>query len=453
MPSVPRRLSVLVSRLPAALVVIGLCLVTAAGARAAEPHVVLVPTTGIVDQVMAKYLHDRIADAVASGATAVVVQLDTPGGDLEATRSIVGTLLDAPLPVIVWVSPSGAHAASAGTFITLSANLAYMAPGTNIGAASPIGANGEDIPGTLGEKVKNDAIKLMTSIAQARGRDIPAAVATVETAAAYTAQEAIDKHLVDGVAPDLTALLAAVDGRTVTVGTMVITLATAGAIIEERGMNPFESFLHLLADPNIAFILFTVGFYGLLFEVMHPNYVTGILGALSIILAFIGFGSLPLNVGGLLLLGLAGILFVLELTVTSHGLLAIGGLVCFTLGAAALYTDAGSPTAPNVSVAFPVIAAMLLTTGAFMALIVSAVIRQRSLPPAPMMAGPSMASGIVGEIRRPTEPLGTVFAADEEWSARSGDGSVLARGTPVRVVRQEGLVIVVEPLPASGPQG
>jgi membrane-bound serine protease (ClpP class) len=452
MPSVPRRLFALVPRLPAVLLVVGLALATAAGTRAAEPRVVLVPTTGIVDQVMAKYLHDRIADAAASGATAAIIELDTPGGDLEATRSIVGTLLEAPLPVIVWVAPGGAHAASAGTFITLAANLAYMAPGTNIGAASPIGANGQDIGGTLGEKVKNDAITLITSIAEARGRAVPSAVATVDTATAYSAQEAIDKHLVDGFATDLPTLLAAIDGRVVTVGGQTITLATAGASIDERGMNPFESFLHLLADPNIAFVLFNVGFLGLLIELWHPNYLTGIVGALSIILAFIGFGSLPLNVGGLLLLGLAGILFVLELTVTSHGLLAIGGLVCFTLGAASLYTDAGSPTAANVSVAFPVIAAMLLTTGTFMALIVSAVMRQRSLPPSPSMVGPYMGSGVVGEIRRPTEPLGTVFAVDEEWSARSGDGSVLPRGTPVRVVRQEGLVVVVEPLPTGGSQ-
>ncbi|MGH2408615.1 MAG: NfeD family protein, partial [Candidatus Limnocylindrales bacterium] len=450
--SVPRRLSSLVPRLPAVLLVIGICLAIAGGARAAEPRVVLLPTSGIVDQVMARYLHDRVADAAASGAAAAIIQLDTPGGDLEATRSIVGTLLEAPLPVIVWVSPSGAHAASAGTFITLAANLAYMAPGTNIGAASPIGANGEDIPGTLGVKVKNDAITLITSIAQARGRDIPAAVATVDTAAAYTAQEAIDKHLVDGLAADLPALLAALDGRTVTVGTTVVTLATAGAAIDERGMNPFDSFLHLLADPNIAFILFTVGFYGLLLELFHPNFVTGILGALSIILAFIGFGSLPLNVGGLLLLGLSGVLFMLELTVTSHGLLAVGGLVCFALGGSALYSGTGSPTEPVVSVAFPVIAAMVLTSGAFMSIVVATVVRQRRLAPSPSMVGPYMTSGVVGEIRRPTEPLGTVFAADEEWSARSGDGSVLARGTPVRVVRQEGLVVVVEPLPSGGPQ-
>ncbi|HEY4634082.1 MAG TPA: NfeD family protein [Candidatus Limnocylindrales bacterium] len=437
-------------RLPAVIGLLGFVLVAASMVRAAEPRVVVLPTTGIVDQVMAGYLRDRIADAAASGASAVVVRLDTPGGALEATRSIVGTLLDAPLPVVVWVAPSGARAASAGTFITLSANLAYMAPGTNIGAASPVGGQGEDIEGTLGDKVKNDAIALMTSIADARGRDVDAAVETVRSAASYTAQQAIDKGLVDGFAADLPALLAAIDGRTVTVRGLDVTLDTAGAATSESGMSPFEAILHLLADPNIAFILFTIGFYGLLFELQNPNFVTGILGALAIILAFIGFGSLPLNVGGLLLLGLAGILFILELTVTSHGLLAIGGLVCLALGAAALYTDVGSPTAPDVAVAMPIIVAMVATTGGFMLVIVTVALRSRHMRPSPGTVGTAIVAGAFGEVRNPLLPVGTVYVAGEEWSARAAGERPLQRGTPVRVIRQEGLTVVVEPADHGG---
>ena len=437
-------------RLPAVIGLLGFVLVAASMVRAAEPRVVVLPTTGIVDQVMAGYLRDRIADAAASGASAVVVRLDTPGGALEATRSIVGTLLDAPLPVVVWVAPSGARAASAGTFITLSANLAYMAPGTNIGAASPVGGQGEDIEGTLGDKVKNDAIALMTSIADARGRDVDAAVETVRSAASYTAQQAIDKGLVDGFAADLPALLAAIDGRTVTVRGLDVTLDTAGAATSESGMSPFEAILHLLADPNIAFILFTIGFYGLLFELQNPNFATGILGALAIILAFIGFGSLPLNVGGLLLLGLAGILFILELTVTSHGLLAIGGLVCLALGAAALYTDVGSPTAPDVAVAMPIIVAMVATTGGFMLVIVTVALRSRHMRPSPGTVGTAIVTGAFGEVRNPLLPVGTVYVAGEEWSARAAGERPLQRGTPVRVIRQEGLTVVVEPADHGG---
>ena len=444
------RIADIARRLPAVIGLLGFVLVAASMVRAAEPRVVVLPTTGIVDQVMAGYLRDRVADAAASGASAVVVRLDTPGGSLEATRSIVGTLLDAPLPVVVWVAPSGARAASAGTFITLSANLAYMAPGTNIGAASPVGGQGEDIGGTLGEKVKNDAIALITSIADARGRDVDAAVETVKSAAAYTAQQAIDNGLVDGFAADLPGLLAVIDGRTVKVHGADVTLDTTGATTSESGMNPFESILHLLADPNIAFILFTVGFYGLLFELQNPNFVTGILGALAIILAFIGFGSLPLNVGGLLLLGLAGILFILELTVTSHGLLAIGGLVCLALGAAALYTDVGSPTAPDVAVATPIIVAMVGTTGGFMLVIVTVALRSRRMRPSPGTVGTAVAAGAFGEVRNPLLPVGTVYVAGEEWSARAADERPLQRGTPVRVIRQEGLTVVVEPADHGG---
>ena len=210
-------------------------------------------------------------------------------------------------------------------------------------------------------------------------------------------------------------------------------------------MGPFEGFLHLLADPNIAFILFMVGFYGLIFELQNPNFVTGILGALAIILAFIGFGSLPLNVGGLLLIGLAGILFVLELTVTSHGLLTIGGLVCLALGAAALYTDSGSPTAPVVAVGLPTIVAVVASTGLFMGLVVVVAVRSRRMR-GDAGHGRRGASppGTVGEVRDPLAPIGTVYAGGEEWSARAADERSLQRGTPVRVVRQDGLTLIVE---------
>ncbi len=364
------RLASPVRRLAILLALTGLLLLTAGQARGAQPKVVVLPTTGVVDQVMAGYLDDRIREAAEAGAAAVVIELDTPGGSLDATRDIVGTLLEAPLPVAVWVAPSGAHAASAGTFITMAANLAYMAPGTNIGAASPVGGQGEDIGGTLGEKVKNDAVKFITGIADARGRAVDPAVKAVVDAAAFVASEAVEVGLVDGIAADLPAVLAAMDGQTVQVAGAPVTIETSDAVVEEASMGPFEGFLHLLADPNIAFILFMVGFYGLIFELQNPNFVTGTLGALAIILAFIGFGSLPLNVGGLLLIGLAGILFVLELTVTSHGLLTIGGLVCLALGAAALFTDSGSPTAPVVAVGLPTIVAVVASTGLFMGLVV-----------------------------------------------------------------------------------
>jgi membrane-bound serine protease (ClpP class) len=431
--------------------VAGVLCLFAGAARGAEPGTVIVlPTTGVVDQVMANYLRDGITRAAAGGAPAVVIQLDTPGGSLEATREIVKAELDAPLPVIVWVAPPGSRAASAGTFITLASHIAAMAPGTNIGAATPVGAQGEDIEGDMGNKVMEDTIATVTAIAEARGRPVDWAVDTVRNARSDTVDEAIAAGAVDIKAATLDDLLVQADGRTVDVLGEPWTLQTAGAPTAEAPMNPLQAFLHLLADPNIAFILFTLGFYGLLFELQNPNWVTGILGAFAIILAFIGFGSLPLNVAGLLLIALAILLFVLELTVTSHGLLAIGGLVAFALGASALYTEPGTPTGPNVEVAAPIIIAMTSLTGIFVAVVLWAAWRTRRMPPVNIGVGGLDAAvlpvGTAAAVRRALMPTGTVYAAGEEWTARSADGTAIERGTPVQVVGQEGLVLIVDPL-------
>jgi membrane-bound serine protease (ClpP class) len=424
----------------------------ASGVRASDPGaVVVLPTTGIVDQVMAGYIGEGIARAAADRAAAVIIRLDTPGGSLESMREIVKSELDAPLPVVVWVSPSGSRAASAGTFITLAANLAAMAPGTNIGAASPVGSGGEDIPGTEGQKVLNDAVAFITSISQTRGRPIDWAVGTVTDAKSYTVDDAIAAHAVDIKAGTIDDLMAQLNGRTVQVLGQPVTLQTAGAAVEEVPMNPFQAFLHVLADPNIAFILFTVGFYGLLFELGHPNLVTGILGAFAIIMAFIGFGSLPLNLAGLLLVGLSITLFVLEFTVTSHGLLTIGGLVAFVLGAAALYTTPGAPLAPDVAVAWPVIAVMTAITGVVVLGIVTVALRTRLMRPVNIgVAGTGrlLPQGTPAAVRRALAPTGTVYAAGEEWTARSANGAPMERGTPVRVIGQDGLVLLVENAPA-----
>lgn len=416
----------------------------ASAALAAGPRVVVLTATGVVDNVMAAYLVDGIASAADSDATAVVVKLDTPGGSLDATQRIVTALLEARIPTIVWVAPAGARAASAGTFITLAAHLAYMAPGTNIGAASPVDSSGNDITGTLGEKVKNDAIAKIRSIAQERGRNVDWAVSTVDKAVSSSAQEAVDLKAVDGMAGSLDAVLAAANGKQVMIGGASVTLDLAGATTSEAQMNPFQGLLHLLSDPNIAFLLFTVGFYGLLAEIWHPNFVTGILGALSIILALVGFGSLPLNIAGLLLIGLAILLFALEPTVTSHGLLTVGGIVCFVLGASALYTTPTDPTAPIVRVALPLIVVMTATTTAFALVIAWAAIRSRRIGMPAGAVGSGIPTGTPGIVKAPLDPVGSVHAAGEEWTARSADGRPLQRGAPVRVVRVDGLTLVVE---------
>jgi membrane-bound serine protease (ClpP class) len=409
----------------------------------------VVSATGVVDNVMAGYIEEAVARAAGDDSPGLIVQLNTPGGALDATQRIVTALLEAPLPTIVWVAPSGGRAASAGTFITMAGHLAYMAPGTNIGAASPVGSGGEDIEGTLGKKVMNDAIKNMTAIAEARGRPVEWAVSTVRDAASYSASEAVAAGAVDAIAVSLDDVRRQADGQVVMIASEPVTVDIGDAPLVDLPMNPFQSIIHLLSDPNVAFILLTLGFYGLLFELQSPNFVTGILGAIALILAFIGFGSLPLNVAGLLLIGLAVVLFVLEFTVTSHGLLAIGGIICFVLGAFTLYTAPGTPTAPDVSVAAPLIVGMAIATAGYVALVLFTVVRVRRRTAAyagGFGAGGSatVPAGSEAVVKTALAPLGVVYAAGEEWSARSETGAGIDPGAHVRVVGQEGLTLIVE---------
>jgi membrane-bound serine protease (ClpP class) len=417
---------------------------------AAGKTVYVLPTTGIVDEGMAHYLADGIGRAQQDGAAAVVIKLNTPGGALTATNDIVGTLLEAKVPVIVWVAPAGGFAASAGTFITLAANIAVMAPGTSIGAASPVSGTGEDIPGTLGDKVRNDAIAKITSIAEVRHRNVSWATDAVANARSSSASEAVSLGVVDGLASTLDDVLAFANGRQVDVGGATVTLDLAGASTTQIDMSPFLAFIRLLSDPTIAFLLLSAGSAGLLAELWSPNFVTGILGALLIILAFIGLGALPLNVGGLLLIILAVVLFGLELTVTSHGLLGFGGLLCFALGASALFTTPGDPFAPFVRVAPPVIVTATATAAIFLALVVWAAVRSRDMASPEGTVGRAVAlpAGAEAIVRRPIEPVGSIYVAGEEWSARSADGRPLERGVPVRVVRTDGLTAIVEPDPS-----
>ena len=432
---------------------IGLSLVLAAvgllavvgSMRAAGPEVVVLPTTGIVDEGMARYLEDGIDQAEREGAAAVVIKLNTPGGFLTSTNDIVGIILEARVPVIVWVAPAGGFAASAGTFITLSAHVAVMAPGTSIGAASPISADGSEIDPVLAAKVKNDAIAKITAIAEARGRNVEWAVSTVEDARSSPVSEAVELGAVDGMAGSIEEVLAFANGRTVEVAGREVTLDLAGATTTERTMNPFLAFIRLLSDPNIAFLLLSIGSAGLLAEVWSPNFVTGIIGALAIILAFIGLGALPLNVGGLILIVFGLVLFGLELTVTSHGLLGFGGVVCLALGASALFSTPGDPFQPLARVALPVILTVSITFGVIMVLIAFGAIRSRSVMATPGTVGAPFVIGSLGSVRRPLEPLGSVYVAGEEWTARAAGDVPLGRGVPVRVVGVDGLTLVVEP--------
>jgi len=424
-------------------------LMLAAGARGAAPHVDLLPATGAVDNVLAGYLTDGIHSAENDGASAVIIELDTPGGSLDATSQIVSALLTAKIPTIVWVAPPGGRAASAGTFITLAASIAVMAPGTNIGAASPVDSNGQDITGTEGTKVLNDAIANITSIAEARHRNVAWAVSTVASARSSPATEAVSVGAVDGMAATINDVLTFANGRTVDINGVPTVVNVAGASVDTVGMSTFQEFLHTLSDPNLTFILFLVGFVGLIFEVVHPNLATGTIGGLSLILGFIGSGSLPLNVAGLLLLGLSVVLLFLEASVPSHGLLTIAGLVCFVLGASAFYTAPG-PELPAAQVSWPVIAVTAAIALAFAVIVVRAAFRLRHMKPtlvSPGLSGSGIGTvGQVGEVRHDLSPDGSIYVAGEEWSARSSSGRSVLRGLRVRVIGQDGLTLIVEPV-------
>jgi membrane-bound serine protease (ClpP class) len=412
--------------------------------------IVLLPTTGIVDNVMADTLTSSLDAAADAGAAAVIIELNTPGGSLDSTQQIVTALLSARVPTIVWVAPAGGYAASAGTFITLAANLAYMAPGTRVGAASPIDSSGNDIPGTLGEKVKNDTIAWVTSIAQTRHRPVAWAVATVQSASSSSASDAVAAGAVDGIAATVQEVVTQANGKTVQVAGGDVVLTLAGAPIEQAVNNPFAGILGLLADPNVAFLLFTVGALALLFEIQNPNLLTGIFGVIAIALAVVGFANLPVDIAGLLLIAIGLIMFALEPAIPSHGLLTIGGVIAFVLGGSTLYTQTGQ-FGPAIRVAVPLLVVAAATAAAFGILITTTAIRTRRMA-APRGSPPvSVPVGAAGEVRNPLAPIGSIYVAGEEWSARASDDKPLPRGTPVHVIRSEGLIAVVEPDPGALP--
>jgi membrane-bound serine protease (ClpP class) len=415
-------------------------------------EVVVLPTSGVVDDVMADYIAGGVHRAEADGAAAVIIELDTLGGSETAMMRIVQSL-HAKVPTIVWVGPSGAKAASAGTFITLAGNLAYMAPSTNIGAASPVAAGGGDIATIYGPteaaKVMADAVATIRSIAQERHpAAVDWAVTTVEKAQSYSAQEALAVHAINGTAINLDDVLNQADGQQVTVVGAQVTVHTKGAHVVTVNEDIIQSVLHGLDDPNIAFILFVLGVLAIGFELFHPTLIGAVAGALALALSFYGSGSLPLNVLGVVLVTIGLAMILAEPHLPSHGLLTVGGIGVFIVGAVAFYGSPG-PFEAQTSVAWPVIAVMVAAAAAFAIIVVQAAItvRHRPVSAEAQMVGLRNLAGTGGEVRKPLAPVGTVYASGEEWSARTRDGGTVATGSKVRVVGQEGLTLIVEPLP------
>ncbi|HKZ51305.1 MAG TPA: nodulation protein NfeD [Dehalococcoidia bacterium] len=406
-----------------------------AGAPKTTGAVHVLRADGPVNPVLASYI-DRGIDGAEKNGVAVVLELDTPGGLDSSMRKIIQRILASRVPVIVYVYPPGARAASAGTFIVMAGHVAAMAPNTAIGAAHPVGGGGEELEGAIADKVTNDAVAYIKGIARLRGRNEDWAEKAVRQSLSVHQDDAVALKVVDLVAPDLPSLLRAVDGREVQLSEGPAVLRTATAPTVRNDMSLVERFLYAISDPNIAFLLMTLGATALIFEFINPGAILpGVFGAIALLLAFFSVGSLPFNWAALLLIGLAFILFILELFVTSFGLLAIGGVISLGLGGLLLV----SQTAPGIELHRWLVFSISGAIGAFFALAMTAVFRSRHRPVA---VGPQTLLGRTAVARTELSPEGTVFVEGELWSAICEDGDV-APGEEVVVTAVEGLKLRV----------
>ena len=415
---------------------------TQTAAAQSGPHAALLVVDGAIQPQSSKFLSRGIDTAVDEGAQFLIVQLDTPGGLFSSTRDMVGDILAAEIPVVVYVSPPGARAASAGTFITAAGHVAAMASATNIGAASPVGG-GEDLPDTIKSKATQDAAAFLRSIADERGRNVEALEETVLNAVAYTESEALELDIVDIVARDLDELLSQLDGRTVELRGRQVILETGGLDVRRINTNPVEKFLGVVANPDIAFILLTIGGVLLIIELLNPGvFVPGVLGVIALALAFLGLGNLPVNWIAVGLIGLAMGLFFAELQAPGLGIFGFLGGVSFVLGAFLLFGGLSAPAIPTPSfrVNLWVIGAVSGVMGAMMVTLFWAILKSKRV------SYSSRIGRLVGQTARtttPLEPRGTVQVAGERWSAVSDSGDPIPEGEEVIVSEVEGLTLTV----------
>ncbi|MFN8161944.1 MAG: nodulation protein NfeD [Solirubrobacterales bacterium] len=436
----PRRigLAVAASALLLALAAGALALAATAGAGQAHRFAYSFELSGEISPATASWAGHALSEAADEGATVTIVRLDTPGGLDVSLREIVKDILAAPMPVLVYVSPDGARAASAGVYITQAGDVAAMAPQTNIGSATPIAIGPGSGDEVLGRKIRNDAAAYMRALAASHGRNPDLGERMVRRAVNVTAAEALAAGFIDFVAPGERALLRAADGFG-TSGPKARVLRTAGLPIESHDTPLRYQLLGLLVNPTIAYLLLTVGLIGLGIELFSPGAVVpGVVGAISLLLGLYGTAQLPVNVAGVALLALAVALFVAEAHVYSHGVLAAGGIVALVLSGLLLF-DAGG--APGVSV--PAVIAIGTVLGLLLALVISRVARARREP---VRTGSEELVGEIGEVRSRLDPEGQVFVEGALWRARLAERSgPLPAGGRVRVEAVEGLTLVVVP--------
>jgi membrane-bound serine protease (ClpP class) len=419
----------------------------AAGQEAgAAAEVVRARVAGIIHPVAAEYLREALAEADAAGAAALVIELDTPGGLLTSTREIFTAMLGAKTPVVVYVAPSGAQAASAGFFLLMAADVAAMAPGTNAGAAHPVGGMGETIEGVMAQKIEQDAAATIRSLAARNQRNAELAEQAVLESRSFTADEAKAERLVDVVAPTLDALLEAIDGREVVKSSgEKRVLRTRGAPLRDVGMRPVQRLLSALAHPNIAYILMTLGFLGLYFELAHPGAVLpGVVGGICLILAFFALSVLPVNYAGVALIFLGLLFFVAEIKVTSYGLLTVAGVISLVLGSLMLFKSAE----PALRVSLDVILGVAVFSAAVVAFLVTMALRAQRRQVRTGLEGLVNERGVA---RTALAPEGRVFVHGELWRA-VGERPVAA-GEPVVVTGVDGMTLRVRPLQAAAAKG
>jgi membrane-bound serine protease (ClpP class) len=411
-----------------------LLLVAVAPAPAAGQGVATVQIDGVISPVTLRLVEMALTRAQADKAQALVIQLDTPGGLERSMRAICQRLLNADIPVIVWVGPTGARAASAGVFITLAAHVAAMAPATNIGAAHPVAVGGGVDKESM-RKIENDAAAFVRTIAAERGRDADWAEKAVRQSVSITEREALKLRVIDVVADSIPDLLTKIDGRPVKTAKGTVTLATKGAIAKPIEIGLRDRFLNIITDPNVAYVLMMLGTLGLIFELSNPGAILpGVVGGISLILAFFAFQSLPINFAGMLLILFAIVLFIAEVKVVSHGVLAIGGVVAMALGSLMLYDE---PEAGFRVSWFVIIPTVAVTAGIFLFALTAGV---RALTRRPQLGAEALV-GATGTAYGALTGEGQVKLQGEIW--RAVTDRPIADGTPVRVVAVDGLTLRV----------
>jgi len=423
------------------LLPIALAIVAAGGCSLGQPEeggVHVLTASGEVNPVMANYIERGINQANDGHAVAVVLKLDTPGGLDSSMRDIVQAVDNSGVPVIVYVSPAGARAASAGTFITMAGHVAAMAPNTTVGAAHPVDSSGGDIKGALGTKVENDAVAYIRGIAELRGRNADWAEQAVRQSISASETAAVQQHVVDLIAPTVEQLLLQVDGRNVRLNDgRDVSLATAGAPIRNNSMNLFEQFLFVVSDPNIAYLLLTLGSLALLVELYHPTIVIGVVGALALIVSLFALGNLPTNWAGVAIMVVAIVLLALELHAGAHGVLALGGALAMAVSGL-LLTDTSNA---DFQVSRWLLVVIPGLVGTLVVALAIALVRARNLP---VFMSAERVVGARGVASSVLDPSGVVIVGGERWQATAV--RAVSEGTPVVVTGRNGLRLTVEPV-------